>query len=87
MTRSTSFFKIFLWGGFSHKSTLLITGSGRVGHGVLLRSERIVLLRSFKALVLFSSFLRSSAFFCVLLRSFLRNIKERKERNVLLQRT
>ena len=64
------------------------------GHPVLLRSERIVLLHSFKERnVLLRSFFeflttyntqKNDAFFCVLLRSFLKNVKER---NVLLQRT
>ena len=66
----------------------------RVGHSVLFRSERYVLLRSKKRT------LRSFPFFSrvfgdlwdpkeryVLFRSFLKNGKEQKERNVLLQRT
>ena len=66
----------------------------RVGHRVLLRSERYVLLRSKKRT------LRSFPFFSrvfgdlwnpkeryVLFRSFQKNGKERKERNVLFKRT
>ena len=66
----------------------------RVGHSVLFRSVRYVLLRSKKRP------LRSFPFFSrvfgdlwdpqeryLLFRSFLKNGKERKERNVLLQRT
>ena len=66
----------------------------RVGHSVLLRSERYVLLRSKKRM------LHPFPFFSrvfgdlwdpkecyVLFRSFQKNGKERKERNILLQRT
>ena len=75
----------------------------RVGHRVLLRSERIVLLHSFKACnVLLHSFFaflatyeiqKSDAFFSFehkrtqrMQRSFEKNVKERKELNVLMQK-
>ena len=70
--------------------------SFRVGHRILFRSECIVLLRSFKArnilLCSFFEFLatyetqKNDAFFCILLRSFPKNVKERRELNILLQR-
>ena len=61
----------------------------RVGHRVLFRSERIVLLRPFKER---NILLRSFSDFWRLMRpkrtmrSFAKNVKERKKRFVLLQR-
>ena len=78
-------------GAIKIKSESHYSHDTRVGHRLLLRSERIVLLHSFKASnVLLRSFFKflatyetqkNDAFFCVLLRSFLKNVKERKERN------
>ena len=78
----------------NHCTLICITVQTRVGHSVLLRSERYDLSRSKKRT------LRSFTFFSrvfgdlwdpkeryVLFRSFEKNGKERKERNVLLQRT
>ena len=66
----------------------------RVGHRVLLRSECIVLLKNAMFFyILLRSFFRflstcETPKNCwVLLRSFPKNVKKRKERNVLLQRT
>ena len=66
----------------------------RVGHSVLFRSVRYVLLRSKRrTLRSFPFFLKFLATYqtpkerYVLFRSFLKNGKEREKRNVLLQRT
>ena len=79
--------------------TLRITGTlswvgSRVGHSVLFRSVRYVLLRSKKrTLRSFPFFLKFLATYqtpkerYVLFRSFLKNGKEREKRNILLQRT
>ena len=70
-----------------------ITHTSRVGHRVLFRSECIVLLRSFKERnVLLHSFFEFLATYenqknDALLHSFLKNVKERRECNIILQRT
>ena len=58
---------------------------GRVGHRILFGSERSVLFRSFKERnVLFRSFIE---FLTTYETQKCKNVKEREERNVLLQRT
>ena len=60
--------------GHQNVDTKVLAEKIRVGHRVLLHSERIVLLRSFKE--------------CnILLRSFAKNGNERREQNILLKRT
>ena len=67
--------------------TKMIIMQGWAPH-ILLHSERIVLLRSFKErnVPLRSFFLLDPKEQCVLLRSFAKNVKEHKERNVLSQK-